>query len=87
MVVVLSARISEEHAMSFVGDVLEDWESAKGAARGETAATTAAAVAGEAGTRVGAGSGEREKLFQYVQVSFRGWVRRCSRSQSMCAMC
>lgn len=69
--------------MSFVGDVLEDWESAKGAARGETAA----AAAGEAGTRVGAGSGEREKLFQYVQVSIRGWVRRCSRSQSMCALC
>lgn len=28
--VVLSARISEEHAMSFVGDVLEDWEGGQG---------------------------------------------------------
>lgn len=72
--------------MSFVGDVLEDWESAKGASKGETAAVAAAAP-GEAGIRVGAGSGEREKLFQYVQVSIRGTVRRCSRSQSMYAMC
>jgi hypothetical protein len=68
--------------MSFVGDVLEDWESAKGAARGETAT-----AARGAGTGVVAGSGEGEKLFQYVQVSIRGTVRRSSRSHSMCAMC
>ena len=54
MVVVLSARISEEHAQSFLGDVLDDWEGG-----GEGVGV---------GTGVGA-EGVKKGVFQYVQVS------------------